>query len=133
MTQQFSEKRTGKDVEGGSHGLIQCTYPGSCLVGLKETTKNFSQDHYCSGQDSNQPPPKEKSQALPHEPTCSVMTFYDLILGRKQWVELNYMNNFQSSNLDCLLELCPEVTPQEEILNQHIYSDVTWRLHENAH
>jgi hypothetical protein len=28
--------------------------------------------------------------------------------------------------LDGLFELCPELIPQEQILNQHIYPDVMW-------
>lgn len=46
--------------------------PWHSLGGLRKLMVNLSQNSQCPGQDSNQAPPKYKSEGLPLAPTCSV-------------------------------------------------------------
>jgi len=44
---------TRKDLAGRGHSVIEAMY-SNCLEGLKNNTKNISQDNRWAGQDSNQ-------------------------------------------------------------------------------
>jgi hypothetical protein len=52
----------GKDLEGGDRGLILRYYPGICLQGLRETTKDLRQDKQYQGRNMNPGPPEYNIQ-----------------------------------------------------------------------
>jgi hypothetical protein len=44
----------GKDLKGSARDLIEAS--GSCIEGLRKTTKTLSQDRQCVGRDTNRAP-----------------------------------------------------------------------------
>jgi hypothetical protein len=53
-----------KEMEGSGRGLILRYYPGICLVRVRKTTTNLSQDSRSLGRDLNPGPPEYEAGAL---------------------------------------------------------------------
>jgi hypothetical protein len=58
----------GRDVEGKGSWPYLRHYPGTCLEGLRKTTKDLRQDNRSSGRDLNQGPPESEAGVLTTEP-----------------------------------------------------------------